>query len=106
MPAVSSNTELTTQSQQGKKLFEASCASCHALDKDIVGPKLRGVLDREPYNGDINKLNAWIQNTGTFVTTDPYYKSLKEKYVVVMPSFRFTDENLKMLIEYLQRPPL
>ncbi|MFM1899239.1 MAG: hypothetical protein RL577_1479, partial [Bacteroidota bacterium] len=32
--------------EEGKKLYEANnCGSCHALDKKVVGPALRGVTD-------------------------------------------------------------
>ena len=33
--------------EEGKKLYDANnCGSCHALDKKLVGPALRGVHER------------------------------------------------------------
>ena len=34
------------QAQDGKQLFNQKCASCHAIDKQLVGPALKGVEDR------------------------------------------------------------
>jgi cytochrome c2 len=31
---------------EGKKLFEGSCVSCHAIFKDMSGPKLGGITQR------------------------------------------------------------
>jgi len=42
----------------GKKLFKSNCASCHKLDKKLVGPALGGVTDRR----EVEWLVKWIQN--------------------------------------------
>lgn len=42
----------------GKKLFKANCASCHKLDKKLVGPALAGVTDK--YSEEW--LVKWIRN--------------------------------------------
>ena len=42
----------------GKKLFKSNCASCHKLDKKLVGPALTGVTDK--YSEEW--LLAWIRN--------------------------------------------
>ncbi|WP_299833497.1 c-type cytochrome [uncultured Tenacibaculum sp.] len=34
---------ITEEQRAGRKLFNANCASCHKLDKDMTGPALRGV---------------------------------------------------------------
>lgn len=39
---------------EGKKLFQARCASCHNVNKKLTGPALAGVEDRHP--------EAWILN--------------------------------------------
>ncbi len=31
------------EKRAGRKLFNANCASCHKLEKDMTGPALRGV---------------------------------------------------------------
>lgn len=48
---------------EGKKLYEANnCGSCHALDKKVVGPALRGVHERRSEDW----LVQWIRNNKKF----------------------------------------
>ena len=92
---------------KGEKLFKSNCGACHSLDAYIVGPPLRGVLNREPYNGDVAKVSRWIKNTAQLAFTDPYYKSLKEKSGgVIMPPQALPDEEIKAILEYLSGAPL
>jgi mono/diheme cytochrome c family protein len=44
--------------KEGKKLFKSLCASCHKLDKKLVGPKLGGIESRR----ENDWLKAWIKN--------------------------------------------
>ena len=46
----------------GKKLFKSLCASCHKLDKKLVGPALGGVEERR----ENDWLKAWIKNNAEF----------------------------------------
>ena len=49
--------------EEGKKLFDANnCGSCHALDKKLVGPALRGVHDRHSNEW----LIQWVRNNKKF----------------------------------------
>ncbi len=43
---------------EGKKLFKSLCASCHKLDKKLVGPALAGVEERR----ENDWLKKWIRN--------------------------------------------
>jgi cytochrome c551/c552 len=40
---VSLSGTLALNAQDGKALFNQKCASCHAIDKQLVGPALKGV---------------------------------------------------------------
>jgi hypothetical protein len=94
--------------QDGKVLFMSKCASCHQLDKDMTGPKLRGVLDRDPYNGDISKIHHWVRNVNQLLESDPYYAGLKAKFGSVMLPFDETvlpDKDLDAIIKYTSEPP-
>ena len=53
-----------SQAQDGKALFNAKCASCHAVDKNLVGPALKGVEDRWP---EKDQLYAWVRNSAAVV---------------------------------------
>lgn len=44
--------------KNGKKLFKSNCASCHKLDRKLVGPALTGVTDK--YSEEW--LTKWIRN--------------------------------------------
>lgn len=65
--------------QDGKALFSANCASCHAIDKKLTGPALQGVEER--WGGDRKKLHAWIKNSSNFLKTgDKYANDLFVSY--------------------------
>ena len=65
---------LQVSAQDGRQLFNNNCASCHSLTKDMIGPKLGGVLEREPYNGDAQKIVTWVHNADKLTNSDSYYK--------------------------------
>ena len=73
--------------QDGKALFINKCASCHNVFKDLLGPKLGGVFNQDPYNGDITKIYHWIRNVNSLVGSDPHYKDLKARFNSVMTQF-------------------
>ncbi len=52
------------RAQDGKQLFNQKCASCHAVDKKLVGPALKGVEDRWPEKA---QLYEWIRNSAAVV---------------------------------------
>jgi Cytochrome c/Cytochrome c7 and related cytochrome c len=69
---------------QGEALFKANCANCHKPDQDYTGPALKGARDREPSK---DWHYQWIANPAGMVVSDPYAKTLKEKWGVVMTAF-------------------
>jgi len=73
--------------QDGKALFQANCASCHAVGKKLTGPALAGVEGRGPWS-DRKKLYAWVHNPAGFAKTEPYAANLiKEFGGVLMTGF-------------------
>ena len=54
--SVSSYSQEMDESRQkeGRKLFRSLCASCHKLDKKLVGPALGGVEERRE--------NSWLKS--------------------------------------------
>ena len=58
--SVSSYSQEMDESRQkeGRKLFRSLCASCHKLDKKLVGPALGGVEERR----ENDWLKSWIKN--------------------------------------------
>ncbi len=94
--------------QDGKALFNANCASCHKIDKDLTGPMLMGVEDRWP---DKTKLYAWIRNNIAFrAKGDQYANDLYVKWnKAAMNTFpNFTDLEIAAILKYIgdYRPPM
>lgn len=46
--------------EEGSNLFNSKCASCHALENKLVGPKLSGLIDK--YEEDYDWMISWIKN--------------------------------------------
>ena len=97
----------TIHAQEGKQIFQQNCASCHALDKQISGPALRGVTERGPWAEDKKNLHAWIKNAPAFLPTNPYTVALQKQYGQIMTNFSstLTDKQVDAVIEYLANPP-
>jgi mono/diheme cytochrome c family protein len=63
---------------EGEKLFKANCASCHAVDKKVVGPALKGYKDRIP-GGDW--IYNWIHNSTAMIKAgDAYAVKISTEY--------------------------
>ncbi len=95
----------STYAQDGKALFSANCASCHAVHKDLTGPALAGVEERW---GDQKKLYAWIRNNQAFLKTgDKYANDLYIKYnKTAMNLFtNLTDAEIGAMLTYIKSVP-
>lgn len=55
---------VSLSAQDGKALFNQKCASCHAIDKNLVGPALSGVESRWD---DKAMLYEWIRNSAAVI---------------------------------------
>jgi mono/diheme cytochrome c family protein len=88
---------------KGSNLFRQNCQSCHALDKNLTGPALRGVEERGPWTERQN-LIKWVRNPATFIPTTPYTKELQKQYVQIMPSFpQLSDEDIHAIFDYITK---
>jgi cytochrome c551/c552 len=91
--------------QDGKALFQANCASCHALNKKLTGPALAGLEERGPW-ADRKKLYAWIRNPAGFAKTDAYAAGLIKEYGVLMTAFpSLSDAEIDAVVTYINTPP-
>jgi len=54
----SAQEEINGDAANGKKIFKTNCASCHALDRKLIGPALAGVTERR----STEWLIKWIRN--------------------------------------------
>jgi mono/diheme cytochrome c family protein len=97
---------ISATAQNGEQLFKQNCASCHAIDKDVTGPALGGVLNRGPWAEDKKNLYAWVHNPPGFMAKDKYTQGLKAKYQVMMTPFpQLKDNEIDAIIDYVMNPP-
>lgn len=88
--------------QDGKKLFQQKCASCHGVDKDLTGPALRGMEARA---GSKELLFAWIRNNQKVLKSgNKYYNDLYERWnrsqMNLYPDM--SDEELQAITDYVE----
>ena len=97
----------TIQAQDGKALFNAQCATCHALDKTLTGPALRGVETRGPWT-DRKEVVKWVHNPGGYIPTNPYTQQLQAQFNgQVMPSFpQLGEKEIYAILDYIKAAPL
>ena len=96
--------------KNGEKLFKANCTACHALDKQLVGPALGGVVDRlkKEQNLDTDWLHKWIKdNKSLRESGDKYAIEVYEKFnkteMLAYPNL--TDQDINDILEYTTNPP-
>ena len=100
--AVLLSTYLTTAQDytKGKQLFNTHCASCHKMDKKLVGPALNDIVARQGEEWT----KAWIYNNNQLRESgDEYAIQVYEDYnKMAMPAYNFlADDELNDIVEYL-----
>lgn len=102
------NTENTArivdvQWEKGESLFKQHCASCHMVNKKLVGPALEGV--KQKYADDPKWLYAYIRNNIALIKAgDPKAIAIYEaNNKIMMPIFTFLkDEEIAAILTYTQ----
>lgn len=94
--------------QDGKVLFRSKCASCHAIDKDLTGPALKGMEERA---GSKELLFAWIRdNKKVLASGNKYYNDLYKKWNQASMNLYLdlSDADLEAILTYVQtwNPPV
>jgi len=90
---------------EGKQLFQQNCQTCHALDKQLTGPALRGFTQRGPWTEKQNVYD-WIHNPAAFMQKDKYTQDLKAQYGSIMQAFpQLTNEQIDAIVEYVNTAP-
>lgn len=96
--------------KNGEKLFKANCTACHALDKQVVGPPLKGVVERVKTEGgkDTAWLHKWIKNNKEVrASGDEYANKIFEKYnkaeMQLFPNL--SDKDIDDILAYTTNPP-
>ena len=88
----------------GKKLFNTNCASCHKLDKKVIGPALRGISKKRSNDW----LISWIRDNAKLrASGDADAIAIFEEYNgSVMNAFpQLSDEDINNIIAYTDTEP-
>lgn len=92
--------------QDGKALFQANCASCHAVNRRVIGPALKGVHER--WGNDEAEMIKFIHNSQAYINGNfkhsAYAKKLYEEYNrTVMTAFTgLSDGEIKAILDYVK----
>lgn len=86
--------------QDGKALFRTTCAACHTMDQNLVGPALKGVTERR----ETEWLYSFIRNSQAMIQDgDPLAVELFEKFnKVPMPPHNMTDDEIASILDYIE----
>ena len=88
---------------KGKELFNTNCAACHALDKKMTGPALRGVSGKH----DMKWLYKWIANSSAMIKSGDaaavkLYEENNKSVMTAFPQLSTTD--VDNIIAYTSAP--
>ena len=89
---------------KGKSLFNANCASCHKLNKKLIGPALKGVSAKY----EKEWLYSWIKNSAAMIKSgDERAVAIYEEYnKVAMNSFtQLSNEDIDNILAYTDYVP-
>ena len=90
--------------KKGKALFNANCAACHALNRDMTGPKLGDVLTRlEEAGKDKNWIYEWVRNSSKVIKSGDAYatKLYADWNNTAMTAFpQLSNEDIDAILEY------
>ncbi|MFT4152942.1 c-type cytochrome [Parafilimonas sp.] len=99
---VSFSFSVSSFAQDGKALFTANCASCHAINKKLTGPALAGVEDRWPSR---DKIHDWVHNSAKVIQSgDPYAVNLFNEFnKTQMTAFpQLSAKDIDAILDYIK----
>ncbi len=87
--------------KNGESLFKANCTSCHAVNRQVVGPALKGIEARR----DEAWIIKWVKNPSAVIKSgDKYAVELYNKYnQSQMTAFpQFSDDDIRSIVAYVK----
>jgi cytochrome c551/c552 len=90
----------TTMAEDGNKVYDTKCASCHKLtDERLVGPGWKDVTTR--------RTAEWIMNFATnpdeMLSKDPEAMAQLEICLVRMPNQNLSDDDARHVFEFMRK---
>jgi cytochrome c2 len=96
--------------KNGEKLFKANCTACHALDKQMVGPALGGIVEKlkTEQNLDADWLHKWIKDNKTLRESgdkhaNDIFVQFNKTEMQLFPNL--SDQDISDILEYTTNPP-
>jgi len=104
--AALSNTSISV-AQEGEQLFKSRCNTCHQIDKNSTGPKLKGVKQKWTEAGEGENLYAWISNSTALIASgkSQLAKDISGYSPTAMPAQTVTNAEVDAIFEYIENPP-
>lgn len=96
-----SNPELFKAFEAGEILFKSNCAACHKIEKEVIGPKLKGVSNKY----EKEWLYAWIRNSQKLIKSgddraNALYNEYNQSVMTAFPTL--TDEDIEHILTYIE----
>ena len=93
--------------QEGEQLFKSRCNTCHQIDKNSTGPKLKGVKQKWADAGEGENLYAWISNSTALIASgkSQLAKDIAGYSPTAMPAQTVTNAEVDAIFEYIENPP-
>ena len=85
---------------KGKGLFKQNCAACHNMEKKMVGPALKNVVNDQGREWT----KEWIYNSNALINSgDEHANEVWEEYnKIAMPAYNWLeDDELESIVTYL-----
>lgn len=85
----------------GETIFKQNCTACHAVNRQVIGPALKGVEDRW---ADKALLKKFILNSQSVIKSGDKHsvELFKQFNNTVMPNHSFNDEEMTNLLAYIK----
>jgi mono/diheme cytochrome c family protein len=92
--------------EEGKRIYESNCVSCHALNKILTAPQMFGTESRGPWR-DKKELYKFIKSPARYIPTTHYTECLQHMYGQIMPSFPgLTLNDVNNIYDYIRMEEL
>lgn len=88
--------------EKGKVVFTTNCAGCHNMEKNVVGPALQDVIEKQGRDWT----EKWILNSTELIGTGDVHANevFNEYNKMAMPAFNYLPkEDFTNLLDYLEK---
>lgn len=99
--AGASGSEVKGDANAGSAIFKQKCTSCHAIDRQVVGPALKGITEQR----DAAWLHKWIKNSQALVASgDAEAVKIFNEYnkTVMTPFPELSDADIDNILAYVK----